>query len=86
MLTGARLGGAGARGWTRVLRGLRQGDQRELSWGLALAALAYLRNTAPRKQLVFRKRVPQGSAVVVHNRRPGQPRIDVVKPRRAKSR
>lgn len=68
-------------GVVRTLRGLRSGDQRELYIGLALAAFAYLQRTAPSKRLIYRKRVPEGSAIVVYNRRRGDPKIEVVKPR-----
>lgn len=67
-------------GLRRSLRGLREGDQRELYIGLALAALAYLRRSEPRRELLFRKSVPVGSALVIHHKRRGDPRIQVVKP------
>jgi MYXO-CTERM domain-containing protein len=71
-----------AAGVERTLRGLRHGDQRELYTGLGLAALAYLGRTRPRRQLLYRKRIPEGSAVVIHHRRRGDPKIEVVKPTR----
>ena len=64
----------------RTLRGLRQGDQRELYYGLALGALVYLRRTAPRKTRIYRQSVPSGSAVVVYHKRRGDPKIEVIKP------
>ncbi|HYJ25574.1 MAG TPA: hypothetical protein VE027_11255 [Acidimicrobiia bacterium] len=64
----------------RTLRGLRTGDQRELYSGLSLAALAYLRATRPRRRLIFSKKLPEGSALVIHHRRSGDPKIQVVKP------
>ena len=67
---------------TRTLHGLRSGDQRELYTGLGLAALAYLSQTKPRRQLLYRKSVPEGSAIVIHHRRRGDPKIEVVKPPR----
>jgi hypothetical protein len=70
----------GAAGVSRGLRGLRQGDQRDLYMGLGLAALSFLRRTAPRKQLLYRRTVPKGTAIVVHNRRRGGPKIEVIKP------
>lgn len=69
-------------GIRRSLKGAREGDYRELSLGLALAALAYLRTTAPRKQLLYRKRVPTGSAIVVHHKKRGAPKLEIVKPKR----
>jgi hypothetical protein len=66
----------------RTLRGLRTGDQRELYTGLSLAALAYVRRTRPRRRLLYRKSLPEGSAVVIHHKRRGDPRIDVIRPPR----
>jgi hypothetical protein len=70
-----------ATGVERALRGLRQGDQRDLYTGLGLTVLAYLTRTRPRRQLIYRKRVPEGSALVIHHRRRGDPKIEVIKPR-----
>ena len=67
-------------GYRRSLRGLREGDTRELALGLALATLAYLRSTTPRRELLYRKTVPKGSAIVVHHRKRGAPKIEVRKP------
>jgi hypothetical protein len=71
----------GTVGIGRSLRGLRTGDQRDLYLGLGLAALSFLRRTAPRKQLLYRRAVPEGSAIVIYNRRRGAPRIEVIKSR-----
>jgi len=70
----------GTIGLKRTMRGLREGDQRELYYGLGLSALAFLRRTAPRKQLLYRKSVPEGSAIVIHHRRVGDPKIEVIRP------
>ena len=80
----AVLGDSGARvaGQVRTLRGLREGDSTELLIGLALSALAWLKKTEPKKELIYRKKVPVGSAIVVHHKRLGAPAIEVVKPRR----
>lgn len=64
-------------GWDRTLMGLRTGEQRDLYLGLSLAAIAFLQRTAPRKQLLYRKEVPEGSALVIHHKRSGAPRIEV---------
>jgi hypothetical protein len=64
----------------RTLRGLRTGDQRQLYSGLGLAALLYLRSTRPRRRLLFRKTLPEGSALVIHHKRWGDPKIEVIKP------
>jgi hypothetical protein len=70
----------GAEGLTRSLRGLRTGDQRDMYVGLALVAVAYLRRTAPKKKLIYRKTVREGSALVVRHTRKGEPRLEVIKP------
>ncbi|HXV70720.1 MAG TPA: hypothetical protein VEB69_04895 [Acidimicrobiia bacterium] len=69
-----------AEGVRRALRGFREGDQRELYIGLALWAFAYLRNTTPKKQLLYRKVVPVGSAIVVHHTERGGARLEIRKP------
>jgi hypothetical protein len=66
----------------RTLRGIRTGDQRELYTGLGLAALLYVRSTRPRRRLIFSKKLPEGSALVIHHRRSGDPKIEVIKPPR----
>jgi len=71
----------GAVGLSRTLRGLRTGGQRDLYMGLGLAALSYIRRTAPRKRLLYRRTVREGSAIVIYNRRRGDPMIEVIKPR-----
>ena len=76
------LGGSDARqaGYVRTLRGLREGDRRELYMGLALSGLAYLQRTKPRKELLYRKTVSKGSALVIHHKKSGNPRLQIVKP------
>jgi hypothetical protein len=75
------IGDPAQEGLTRTLGGLRRGDQRELFLGLALSAVAYLNRTRPSKRrLLFRETVPVGSAIVVHHRERGAPRIEVIKP------
>lgn len=69
-------------GLRRTLKGAREGDYRELSFGLALFALSYLRSTTPRRQLIYRKRIPTGSAIVVHHKKSGAPKLEIVKPKR----
>ncbi len=65
----------------RTLLGLRTGDQRQLYMGLGLAAFRYLSRTKPRKRLIYRRSVPEGSAIVIHHKRVGDPKIEVIKPR-----
>jgi hypothetical protein len=74
------IGDPAQEGLTRTLGGLRKGDQRELLLGLALSGLAYLNRTRPKRRLLFRETVPVGSAIVVHHRERGAPRIEVIKP------
>jgi hypothetical protein len=71
----------GRAGIDRTLSGLRRGDQRDLYLGLGLTALSLARRSAPRKRLIYRKSVPAGSAIVIHHRRMGDPKIEVKKPR-----
>jgi hypothetical protein len=79
----ALLGGSsrGASGQMRVWRGLRERDRTELMIGLALTGLSWLRRTRPEKELLYRKKVPVGSAIVIYHKRVGAPRIEVVKPK-----
>lgn len=69
-------------GRSRTLRGLRVGDRRELYLGLALSALSYLRRSGPKRELIYKKTVPKGSAIVVHHKRRGDPKLEIVKPKR----
>jgi len=80
-LTNRLIGDPGTEGVRRSLRGLRDGDYRELSVGLALAAFAYLRKTTPRKQLLYRRTVPKGSAIVIHHKKSGTPKLEIIKPK-----
>lgn len=72
----------GVAGQMRTLKGLREGDERELLFGLALSALAWMQRTQPRKELLYRKKVPVGSAIVIHHKKAGTPKIEVVKPKK----
>ncbi|HEU4318631.1 MAG TPA: hypothetical protein VFS66_00970 [Acidimicrobiia bacterium] len=67
-------------GFRRTLTGLREGNRTELYTGLALTALAYISRTRPQRQLLFRKSLPEGSALVIHHKKRGAPRIEVIKP------
>lgn len=69
-------------GIRRTLRGFREGDRRELYTGLALTAFAYLRRTRPQRELLFRKALPEGSALVIHHKPIGDPHFEVIKPGR----
>ncbi len=67
-------------GASRVWRGLRSGERRDLLLGAAMLAFAWLRQSKPKKELLFREEVPVGSAIVIHHQRRGDPKIEVIKP------
>ncbi|MDX1469750.1 MAG: hypothetical protein R3258_10455 [Acidimicrobiia bacterium] len=69
-------------GFSRVVRGLRAGDRRELAMGLILSGLAYFRRSRPEKTLVYRTELKEGSAVVIRNTAPGQPPVVVENPKK----
>lgn len=69
-------------GRIRVMQGLREGDERQLYIGLSLLALSYLRRTQPRKKLLYSRSVPEGTALVIHNKGSGDPRLEIVKPKK----
>ena len=77
-------GGSDARevGFNRTLRGLREGDSTDLYFGLALSALAYLQRRNPRKKLIHRQSLPEGTAIVIHHKKSGNPRLEIIKPKR----
>lgn len=70
-----RSAGAG-----RLWRGLRNGERRDLILGASMLAFAWLRQSQPKKELLFRKEVAVGSAIVIHHKRRGDPKIEVIKP------
>ncbi len=77
------LGDSDAReeGLRRSWRGLREGDRTEFWLGLALVFLTYLQRTRPRKTLISRQELKEGSAIVIRNTAPGQGEVEVVNPR-----
>lgn len=55
-------------GATRALRGLRTGDQRTLFIGAAMAAFGwYRRSKAPKRELLRRIEVPEGTSLVIRS-------------------
>ena len=64
------------------MKGLREGDYRELSLGLALALFAHLRDTKPRKELIYRRTLREGSTLVIHHKKRGEPRLEIIKPKK----
>lgn len=71
-----------AEGYRRTLKGFRESDTRELYIGLTLAAISYLRQTKAKKELLYRRTVSEGSALVIHHKRSGTPRLEIIKPKR----
>jgi len=67
-------------GWQRAVKGVREGDQTLLLTGLGLLALQYLRGSRPRKQLLYRKKLPIGSTIVVRHSRRGAPKLEIHEP------
>lgn len=69
-------------GYDRAMRGLRKGDDRDLYFGLAVSALAWLQRSKPKKELIHRQTVSEGSAIVIHHKKSGTPRLEIVKPKK----
>lgn len=67
-------------GYARVWRGLRVGDRRDLYLGVTLALISVLRQSSSGKELIFRKKLPEGAALVIHHKKKGDPKIEVVRP------
>ena len=80
------IGGSDARhvGYDRTMKGMREGDRRDLYLGLLLSAIAYLQRARSRKELVHRQSLPSGAAVVIHHKKSGTPRLEIVKPKKRK--
>ncbi len=76
----------GPEGRMRVFQGLRERNDRELMIGLSLMAFSYLRRTRPRRQLIYRRTVPDGKALVIHHRSTGEPKLEIVKPKKSRRR
>jgi len=76
------FGASGIRsaGFGRTLRGLRTNDRREMLFGFVMIAIALLRESRPQRELLFSKEVPTGSAIVIHHKRKGDPKIEVIRP------
>ncbi len=66
-------------GASRSLRGLRQANRQELVLGLLLVALGYLRRTRPRRELIHREVLKDGKILVIHPKRPGDPKLKIRK-------
>ncbi|HEX6947390.1 MAG TPA: hypothetical protein VF246_08570 [Acidimicrobiia bacterium] len=70
------FGEPGPAGRLRVLTGLRTRDPRQLTTGLALLGLAYLRRSQPRRQLVYRKVLREDDALLIRVAGPDTRPID----------
>lgn len=58
-------------GMARALRGLREGNQAVLLTGLALILFERLRSNRGKRELIYRKKLPIGSTLVVRHAGPG---------------
>ncbi|HLT95257.1 MAG TPA: hypothetical protein VK070_00570 [Acidimicrobiia bacterium] len=64
-------------GWARTLRGLREGNQAVLLTGLALILFQKARSSKDQRELIYRKKLPVGSTIVVRHARRGEPKIQI---------
>lgn len=64
-------------GWARALRGLRDGNQAVFLTGLALILFQRMWGSRGDRQLVYRKKLPVGSTVVVRHARKGGPGVEI---------
>ena len=63
-------------GWLRALRGLREGDQMVLLTGMALVVFQWLRAGRSSRTLVYRKKMPIGSTLVIRHADRSSTRLD----------
>ena len=64
--------GSGESPLTKVLRGIRSGDQRALYTGAALLGWGWLRRQSNERELLYRQEVPEGSGVVIRYGKKGE--------------
>lgn len=64
-------------GWARALRGIREGNQTVFLTGLGLVAFQSLRNSRGKRELIYRRKLPVGSAVIIRHNRAGDPGVEV---------
>jgi hypothetical protein len=69
-------------GFDQTLKGLREGRRDDLYKGLAISAFAYLQKSKPRKTLIHKETIPEGRAIVIHNVKSGEPRLEIVRPQK----
>lgn len=66
-----------AAGYKRTLTGLRTGDRRELVLGLVLLGFTYMRRTAPRREMIYRRQLKAGEHLTVRNTPSGAARLEI---------
>lgn len=71
-----------AAGRMKFAQGAKARDSRDMYIGLALLALSYLRRSQQQRQLLYRREVPEGSALVIHHKDEKAPRLEIVKPKK----
>lgn len=68
------------RGLTRFFRGLREGDQRTLLTGAALAAIGYLRRSDSERTLIHTQELDDGQSLVIRRTSPDAVRLEIHDP------
>src|SRR5690606_18113764 len=74
----------GMAGRMKLAQGVGRSDSRDVYIGLALLGLSYLRRTQQRRELIYRREIPEGAAPVIHNNDESAPRLEIVKPKKPK--
>ena len=65
-------------GVARTLRGLREGNQAIVLTGLALIMFERMRSNRGKRELIYRKKLPIGSTVVVRHARSGTQKLQII--------
>ena len=68
------------RGVARFFRGLREGDQRTLLTGAAIAAVGFLRRSDSERTLVHTEELKDGQSLVVRRTSPDAVRLEIHDP------
>jgi hypothetical protein len=78
MISQSKLVRSGIR---RAFRGVREGDQRMLLAGAAMAAFGWWRRSStPTRELLYRRELDDGQSVVVRRTGPGAARLEIRDP------
>ena len=64
----------------RAMRGLREGDSRELALGLVLTAIGYLQRTKPKKERIYRQELAEDAVLVIRHRNSGESKLEIIRP------